>query len=249
MPTKLEMIRVGISHPVEAFGRLQVRWEIRSHPNTPTRYPDSERTATEAVHDLLGVGECDVCRGFDETWAEIEAAAPGHHGHDSGRSTAEAAWCVARHLRPERFVETGVARGYSSAAILSAMEANGTGHLWSIDYPPADVSAQGLSGSAVPAHLRHRWTYIRGRSNQKLRPLLREIDPIDVFLHDSLHNYPTMMFEFKAAYECMRPAGILMADDINENTAFLDFARQGDLSFAACSGLDKNATTGLALHD
>jgi predicted O-methyltransferase YrrM len=42
---------------------------------------------------------------------------------------------LVRFSRPSRVIETGVAAGYSSAAILRAMAVNDHGHLWSSDFP------------------------------------------------------------------------------------------------------------------
>jgi hypothetical protein len=53
---------------------------------------------------------------------------------------ARTAWTVVRHLRPERVVETGVARGVTTAVLLQAMERNGYGALWSIDLPDLRLS-------------------------------------------------------------------------------------------------------------
>jgi hypothetical protein len=46
-----------------------------------------------------------------------------------------AIWCLIRHLRAERIVETGVAHGFTSRFILEALESNRAGHLWSVDLP------------------------------------------------------------------------------------------------------------------
>jgi len=56
---------------------------------------------------------------------------------DADPAFARAAWCLARHLRPQHVVETGVGRGVTSRAVLEALERNGHGHLWSMDLPPA----------------------------------------------------------------------------------------------------------------
>jgi hypothetical protein len=63
-----------------------------------------------------------------------------------------AVWCLLRHLRPEKVIETGVARGFTSRFILEALERNSAGHLWSIDLPPVrapELHAQ--VGAAAPS--------------------------------------------------------------------------------------------------
>ncbi len=44
-----------------------------------------------------------------------------------------------------------------------------------------------------------------------------------LFFHDSDHSYENMMFEFKWAWETLK-VKVLIADDVSNNSAFLDFA-------------------------
>jgi hypothetical protein len=55
-------------------------------------------------------------------------------GHDADFALAQAAWCLTRHLRPERVIETGEPE--ESPAVSCWRRCNGGGHLWSIDLPP-----------------------------------------------------------------------------------------------------------------
>src|SRR6266581_3100545 len=47
---------------------------------------------------------------------------------------------------------------------------------------------------------------------------------IDVFIHDSLHTYDHMLWEYRAAYDHIRPGGLLISDDALWNSAFSEFA-------------------------
>lgn len=53
--------------------------------------------------------------------------------------------------------------------------------------------------------------------------LLREVGIIDFFVHDSLHEYGHMTFEYGEAWPRIRGGGLLFSDDVNCNTAFQDF--------------------------
>ena len=97
-------------------------------------------------------------------------------------------------------VETGVADGTTSAYILCALEDNGRGHLYSIDLPSERLPRGEASGWIVDDELRHRWTLRIGPSSELLPPLLKELQAIEGFLHDSLHTYENMMFEYRAAW-------------------------------------------------
>ena len=54
---------------------------------------------------------------------------------------------------------------------------------------------------------------------------MKELQWIDAFLHDSLHTYDNMMFEYRAAWPHLKDAGLLLSHDVGRHTAFFDFAR------------------------
>ena len=45
-----------------------------------------------------------------------------------------------------------------------------------------------------------------------------------MFFHDSEHSYENMMFEFTTAWPYIVKRGIIIADDVNRNNAFDEFA-------------------------
>lgn len=136
-------------------------------------------------------------------------------------------YALVRALQPEMVVETGVANGVSTSYVLLAMEKNGRGHLHSIDIgDPASVPPGLAPGWAVPERLRGRWTMHLGDTRKLLPPLLERLGTLDLFIHDSLHTYEHMMFEFECAWPHIRPGGFLIADDALWNASFEDFARR-----------------------
>ena len=132
-------------------------------------------------------------------------------------------WIGTRHLRPARAVETGVGQGVTTNCILTAMDRNGAGHLTSIDLPPLSTSWHGSVAGAVDPAVRRRWTYERGAVRRKL-PGVLEQGTVGLFVHDALHTYASMEFEFRAAWHRLLEGGLLIADDVALNTAFRDFA-------------------------
>lgn len=135
---------------------------------------------------------------------------------------ARLCYLACRLTTPERVVETGVAYGVSSAFILEALRQNGRGTLHSIDLPPLRRGYERSWGVAVPDGLREGWQLHRGSSRRVLPGLLREIGPLDLFVHDSLHTRRNMRREFDAAWSHLRPGGVLLADDVERNRAFAD---------------------------
>ena len=63
-----------------------------------------------------------------------------------------------------------------------------------------------------------------GDARELLPRLLAELKSLDVFIHDSLHTYEHMKFEYEQAYPYLRQDGILISDDALWNPAFREFA-------------------------
>ena len=59
-----------------------------------------------------------------------------------------------------------------------------------------------------------RFSLIREYSQAALKPLFEEVGPFDFFLHDSDHDAACQVFEFEAAWEYVRPGGIIASDDV-----------------------------------
>jgi len=142
-------------------------------------------------------------------------------------------YVVTRALRPRRVVETGVANGVSTAYLLLALERNGEGHLDSIEIgDPEYLPAGRAPGWFVPEWLKGRWQMHLGDSRVLLPELMRRLGETDLFIHDSLHTYEHMVFEFRAAYPYLRSGGVLLADDALWNPAFPEFARESGAKLA-----------------
>lgn len=180
----------------------------------------------------------------DDALEQFQRMAAGENniGGTIARATARDYYALVRKQQPDTIVETGVSNGLSTLSILLALHMNENGHLCSIDYPlKADESLEefrqetfnNYGGAAIPSdkepgwiipdHLQSRWELIVGRSQRELPLLLSELDSIDMFIHDSEHSHPCMMFEYELSYEWLSDGGILLSDDINWNTAFSTF--------------------------
>jgi len=168
--------------------------------------------------------------------ADLFAGAHFHRIHDLKEALL---YGLVRTLRPENVVETGVCEGWSSRAILAAMEDSGTGHLVSIDLPEVGrgqtnedgkwdgsrVPDSASTGREVPAYLRHRWELELGSSEELLERALDRVGPVDLFFHDSAHTERLMRWEYTTAWPHLKGGGVLYSDDIDWTPAFDDFAR------------------------
>jgi predicted O-methyltransferase YrrM len=134
-------------------------------------------------------------------------------------------YLLCRHVRPRRIVETGVAYGVTSTYILQALADNGCGELNSIDLPPLARDAESYVGYFVPQELRDRWKLHLGPAKRLLPGVLRYAGTIDLFVHDSLHTYSHMKWEFETVLRSLRPGGVIISDDIEGNRAFEEITR------------------------
>lgn len=184
--------------------------------------------AAAFVSELTGESAADVRARV----AELDAAGL-HHPKE------ELLYLLVRSLRPFRVVETGVCEGWSSHAILLALNANDRGSLVSIDLPTLGVgrpNADGRfdgahvaqardTGRLVPAYLTKRWSLRLGPSRDLLPTALAE--GCDLFVHDSDHSDENMRFELSSAYLRLRDnlcGGVVYSDDIEWSGAFKQLA-------------------------
>jgi predicted O-methyltransferase YrrM len=129
-------------------------------------------------------------------------------------------YALCRITKPEKVVETGVAYGLSSVYILQALHDNQKGKLYSIDYIFRPWESKEMIGALIPDSLRSRWELIFGVSSEKLQNLLKSLESVDMFIHDSQHTFKNMLFEFKTAWPFVKKNGFLLSDDILNNNAF-----------------------------
>jgi hypothetical protein len=117
--------------------------------------------------------------------------------------------------------------GVSPSYLLLALRKNGHGCLHSVGLAdPAYLPAGKEPGWLVPDWLTSGWQIHLGDARDILPSLFAQLGSTDVFIHDSLHTYEHMMWEFETAYPYLRPGGLLFADDALWNDAFHDFARK-----------------------
>jgi hypothetical protein len=223
-----------LADPIEIWTTVRDAYTAERELRRPQCPYEPDLSWEQQLHEALGIPwPCDEARNFLELWhqviSELEAkgiqAGPEsfQHWNDGDAGLVRAIWCLTRHLRPKKVVETGVAHGVTSRFILEALKRNGDGHLWSIDLPPLERPWRRQVGVAVGEGHSDRWTYIRGSSRRHLPGLLRELGQIDLFIHDSLHSESNVRFELDQTWPILRPKGAVVVDDIDANWAFRSF--------------------------
>lgn len=252
------MLRSFAAEPIEVTRSLPGEFRQR-YGNQ--QYAAAEESWEEHLHRLIGAPwPCPERDAIDEVMADITArlAAGGlrfgrnSYGWyaDADISLCHAVWCTVLHTRPSVVIETGVAHGITSRIILEAMQRNDHGHLWSIDLPfPFDHELHGQTGVAVTDECRSRWSYIEGRSRQRLPRLVSEVGQVQMFIHDSLHTARNTAFELTRAASAMPSGGVLLADDIKMHRGFDIFAKKNPAyQTVVCPHTDEIGMFGIAVN-
>ncbi|RZD46498.1 MAG: hypothetical protein CXT78_04100 [Thaumarchaeota archaeon] len=138
-------------------------------------------------------------------------------------------YIICKVVNPKKIVETGVAYGHSSCFILEALSENNSGKLFSIDSIFRPWETKEKIGSMIPNKLKINWEMNFGTSKNNLKKLLDREKEIDIFIHDSLHTYDNMIFEFETVWKYIKKNGFLISDDISGNNAFYDFCKKNNL--------------------
>ena len=233
-----------LGHPSEGIERVRGRIdrrrdrrELMALGRSPSEHYAAVRDWSQALHKAVDVPwPCQEAQQFGEVWdatvsglaaAGMRVGLASYRGwNDGDRAQAEAIWCLVAHTRPETVVETGVAHGLTSRVILECLQRNGAGHLWSVDLPAVDPVLHHEIGIAVPDDLRSRWTYVEGTSRRRLPGLVRELQRVDLFVHDSLHTGRNTCFELDTVWPALAPGGVVVVDDIDHSLGFSRFTER-----------------------
>jgi hypothetical protein len=234
----------ALRHPFESVERIRGRIDTRRDKGELMALgcPLSEHYAVvedwaPVLHKSINVPwPCQEAEQFGKIWdatvsglkaAGLRVGLASYRGwNDGDRAQAEAIWCLVAHLRPVTVVETGVAHGLISRVVLEGLRRNENGHLWSVDLPATDPALHHEIGVAVPEDLRSSWTYVEGTSRRRLPALVRRLQRVDLFIHDSLHTTRNTCFELDTVWPALSPGGAAMVDDINRNLGFSRFIEQ-----------------------
>lgn len=219
----------------------------------PTLFPELIRqamrqlTGREPYHTEVAVAQCEqealgveealqrfspdysveaehvTLRGYEKDAKRRLASIEGLMG---GGANVDLLYGLASILKPLRILETGVAYGWSSLALLSATYAQESTKLVSVDMPYVKTNLSQLVGAAVPADLRSQWTLIRRPDREGLPIAIRLLGSLDFAHYDSDKTPEGRMFAYPLIWRSLVPKGLLVSDDVSDNNAFHRFAEE-----------------------
>lgn len=143
------------------------------------------------------------------------------------------AYFFARKLRPDVIVETGVAAGWTTLAILRAIARNGSGELFSSDFPYFRMkNPESLVGVLVENEDKASWHLDLRGDGVALPGFVAQLGERDIGLihYDSDKSYRGREFALSALLPRVSDNCVLIMDDIQDNVFFRDFVLGAGLS-------------------
>ena len=142
---------------------------------------------------------------------------------------------LARKLKPNTVVETGVAAGWSSLAILRALKKNDKGKLYSSDFPyfRLENPEQYIGYLAKNEENKSDWYLdIRG-DDVAIHEILKRIgnNNIDLFHYDSDKSYSGRENALRVLNANINSKTIIIFDDIQNNLHFRDYVKNNNFDF------------------
>jgi hypothetical protein len=128
-------------------------------------------------------------------------------------------------LAARRVLETGVAYGWSTLAILASLRNRRDAVLQSVDMPYVKRNNDPYVGVAVPPSLRPQWHLHRMADRQGIPRALTQLDgTIDMCHYDSDKTYSGRRWAYPVLWTALRSGGLLISDDVGDNLAFREFS-------------------------
>lgn len=232
-------------NPRGVYDELKVRWELygeHSRVPPPSYQPVEFEDLVSGIEQSLNIDLrkflaepelVEIENQVKQNMERIKPEAPFSLLHNGDLRFARFCYAICRAVKPAVTVKTGVAYGVSSAFILKALKINGSGKLFSVDRAPIERDADRFIGAFIPEELKENWHLRRGASSEILPELLNDLGKVDIFLHDSRHTYANMKMEFETVAPYLGGKSVLIADDVNRNIAFQEWATQANPAFWA----------------
>ena len=212
MPERIRAVARANMSQVSA----SARWLAQSHEHTNFTYDLSALNQEHLAWWVATVSNHDVAaarRALQELREDVRLA---DHVREATQRSKRAGlydkearfgrrlgwYALVRLTRPRLVVETGTDKGLGSLALARALQRNGQGRLVTIDINPD--AGQLLHGFPGP------WELRIGDSLQ----ILRDLDePVDMFIHDSLHSREHEASELGAIESRLAEGSIALSDN------------------------------------
>ena len=141
-----------------------------------------------------------------------------------GEGNLELIYQLAQYVKAKKVIETGVAYGWSSLAFLLFLKNQPDSLLVSTDLPYFVKGSEKYVGCVVPTKLKSHWKLIKAPDRLAIPQALKLVPKADLVHYDSDKFYEGRMWAYPLLWNNLRPGGIFISDDINNDFGFRDFS-------------------------
>ena len=144
-----------------------------------------------------------------------------------GGGASELISFICLNIKPKCVVETGVAAGFSTFAVLDALAINNYGHLYSSDFPYFRISnAEKYIGVIVPQDLKKRWSLFIYGDKKNLNIINSKINEINFFHYDSDKSFKGRSRALSQIEKKFNKNTWILIDDIQDNSHFMKYSNK-----------------------
>ena len=201
-----------LDHDVEKERKLAKQW-----------CREKAISAGEAFFNITGKQMESIYQIFGSDIKDAEKRAKQCPISMGGPGDVDLLYNLAEHVQANNVIETGVAYGWSSLAILLSLGKREGARLISSDMPYAKVGNEDYVGCVVADELRSHWRLIRLPDRQSLPKAIAELGEIDMCHYDSDKSYRGKKWAYRILWSALRTGGMFVSDDISDDFAFRDF--------------------------
>ena len=201
---------------------------------------DQEIAKNWCEENLVSYEECMIKLGFrlikkeffpQDYLREIERKIETSASNFGGQGHVFLLYAVCENLKAVKALETGVAYGWSSAAILQSLSKR-SGKLISVDMPMVKQTDYHLIGVAVDENLKNNWELLREPDKHGLNKAIKKHNySFDLAHYDSDKSYYGRKWSQPLIWKYLRKGGVFISDDIEDNLAFKEFVASKNLDF------------------
>ena len=195
------------------------------------KWCEERKTTLEECYRRLGLDPFNQSPFSKEYVNQIEGKINTSNSNFGGQGHVDLLFGLCESMKVKKVLETGVAYGWSSQAILSSLSKR-DGELVSVDMPMVKQADYHLIGVAVAEENYPFWYLIREPDKYGLIKAIKKLKyDIDIVHYDSDKSYYGRKWSQKVIWKNLKPGGIFISDDIEDNSAYREFVEENNLNF------------------
>lgn len=183
----------------------------------------------EAILEIGGKFKVNIEEKHHEIFEEAHSKVENLPVKMGGGGDMNLLYYLSEYIQAQKVIETGVAHGWSSLAILLSLSQRSGSRLISTDMPYAKMGNENFVGCVVPDQLKNKWTLLRLADKSGLPKALMQFDEIDLCHYDSDKSYEGRKWAYPKLWNKLRSGGLFISDDVGDNIAFKEFAESMEI--------------------